>query len=181
MDEGSRRRASTGGLVEVGRVAKPHGVEGKIRVKTHSGDPSALLNVRTVRLSLGGPRGARRVGDFGVRAARPQGGFAVLSLDGIDSPESAREWAGATVSVFRTDLPLPAEDEYYWADLIGCEAVDAAGKPIGDIVSLEEGPAHDWLVIRREDGESLLPMVSAFIREVDLPGRRVVVAPPEGW
>lgn len=181
MAGGDGRRAETGGRVEVGRVARPHGVEGKIRVKTHSGDPSALSVVRTVRLSAKGSGGVERVRDFEVLAVRPQGGFAVFSLRGIDSPESATEWSGASVSVLREELPPPEEGEYYWADLIGCEAVDASGKRIGDIAALEEGPAHDWLVIRREDGECLLPMVSAFIREVDVPGRRIVVSPPEGW
>jgi 16S rRNA processing protein RimM len=56
-----------------------------------------------------------------------------------------------------------------------------AGERVGEIAAVEPGPAHDWLVVRREDGESPLPMVSAFIREVDVPGRRIVVAPPEGW
>lgn len=181
MAGGKKRRATTDSLVEVGRVARSHGVEGKIRVRTYSGDPSALLHVRTVRFSKEGSVGAKRVCDFEVRAARPQGGFAVFSLGGIDSRESAREWSGASVSVFREELPPPAEGEYYWVDLVGCDAVDAAGKRVGEIAAVEGGAAHDWLVIRREDGESLLPMVSAFIREVDVPGRRIVVAPPEGW
>jgi 16S rRNA processing protein RimM len=181
MEGGNRRRATTGSLVEVGRVARPHGVGGEIRVKTHSGDPSALLHVRTVRLSAEGPGGGKRVCDFEVRAAKPLGGFAVFSLGGIDSQKSAKEWSGASVAVFREELPPPAEGEYYWVDLIGCEAVDAAGERVGEIAAVEPGPAHDWLVVRREDGESPLPMVSAFIREVDVPGRRIVVAPPEGW
>ncbi len=182
MAGGRRRDATKGkGMVQVGRVARPHGMEGKIRVKTHSGDPSALLQVRTVRLSAACAIGEERVRDFWVRAARPQGGFAVFSLEGIDSPESAAGWSGAIVSVPRGELPPTAEGEYYWVDLIGCEAVDASGKRLGEVAALEEGPAHDWLVIRREEGESLLPMVSAFIREVDVPGGRIVVIPPEGW
>lgn len=171
----------TGSLVEVGRVAGPHGVEGKIRVKTYSGDPSGILHVRNVRLSAEGSGGPKRVRDFDVRAARPQGGFAVFSLGGIDSPEAAMEWAGASVSVFRAELPPLEEGEYYWVDLIGCEVVNAAAGRVGEVVAVEGGAAQDWLVIRREEGESLLPMVSAFIREVDVPGRRIVVAPPEGW
>lgn len=181
MSGGRRRNAAKGGLVEVGRVAKPHGLEGKIRVRTHSGDPSSLLQVRTVRLAAARACGTERVRDFAVRAARPQGGFAVISLEGIDSPESAAGWSGATVSVPRGELPPPADGEYYWVDLIGCEAVDASGKRLGEVVALEEGPEYDWLVIRREGGESLLPMVAAFIREVDVPGGRLVVTPPEGW
>ncbi|HEU5361355.1 MAG TPA: ribosome maturation factor RimM [Candidatus Deferrimicrobiaceae bacterium] len=167
--------------IEVGRVAGPHGVAGKIRVKTHSGDPSGILGARTVRLSAKASGGAERVGDFEVETAQPRGGFAVFSLVGIGTPEEAGEWTGASVSVFRKELPPPEEGEFYWADLIGCEVVDEAGNRLGEIAGLEEGPAHDWIAVRREDGESLLPMVSAFIREVDVAGRRVVAAPPEGW
>ncbi len=167
--------------LEVGRVAGAHGTAGKIRVKIHSGDPTGLLHVRTLRLSAEGPAGAKRMREFGVRTAQPQGGFAVFSLDGIDSRETATEWSGASVSVSRAELPPPEEDEYYWVDLIGCEAVDAAGTRVGKIVAVEAGPAHDWLVIRRGVGESLLPVVAPFLREVDVPGRRIVVAPPEGW
>jgi 16S rRNA processing protein RimM len=167
--------------LEVGRVAGAHGRTGKIRVKAYSGDPSGFLHARTLRLSAEGPGKAGRIRDFEVRTAQPQGGFAVFSLGGIDSREMAREWSGASVSVFRAELPPPEEDEYYWADMIGCEAVDAAGDRVGEIVAVQGGRAHDWLVICRDDGESLLPIVSSFLREVDVAGRRIVVAPPEGW
>ncbi|KRT72870.1 MAG: 16S rRNA-processing protein RimM, 16S rRNA processing protein RimM [Deltaproteobacteria bacterium CSP1-8] len=167
--------------IEVGRVAGPHGVAGQIRVKPYSKNPSGLLAVRTVRLSAKGGGETKRVGDFEVKTAKPQGGFAVFMLGGIDTPEEAKEWSGALVSVLREDLPPTEEGEYYVMDLIGCEVVDAAGVRVGELVGVEEGPAHDWLAIRREDGETLLPMVSEFIREVDVAGRRIVVAPPEGW
>ena len=167
--------------LEVGRVAGAHGRAGKIRVKAYSGDPSGLLNARTLRLTSENPAKTGRMRDFEVRTAQPQGGFAVLSLGGIDSREAAAEWSGASVSVSRAELPPPEEDEYYWVDLVGCEAVDAVGGRVGKIVAVQGGRAHDWLVIRRDDGEFLLPVVSSFLREVDIPGRRVVVAPPEGW
>lgn len=171
----------TGRLIEVGRVAGPHGVSGKVRVKVHSGDPRGLLEVRTLRLSAEERGGAGRTADFPVRTAQPNAGFAVFSLEGIGSPEEARKWRGAAVAVSREELPPPEEGEYYWVDLIGCEVVGASGDRIGEVAGLEEGPAHAWLSVRREDGEFLLPMVSEFIREVDVAGRRVVAVPPAGW
>lgn len=174
-------RAMKDPLVEVGRVAGSHGVTGKVRVKPYSGDPSGLLGVRAVRLSAEGPGREKRTRDFEVKAAEPQGGFAVFSLGGIDSREEAKVWSGASVSVSRAELPSPAEGEYYWVDLIGCEVMDESGGRIGEIAGLEEGAAHDWLAIRREGGESLLPMVSEFIREIDIRNRLIVVAPPDGW
>src|SRR3990170_5444571 len=167
--------------IEVGRVAGPHGVAGQIRVKPYSNDPSGLLAVRTVRLSAKGGGGAKRVGDFEVKTAKPQGGFAVFSLGGIDTPEEAKEWSGALVSVLWEELPPPEEGEYYVTDLIGCEVVDVAGVRVGELVGGGEGPAHDWPVIRPGRGETLLPLVSEFIRAGDVAGRRIVVAPPEGW
>jgi 16S rRNA processing protein RimM len=82
----------------------------------------------------------------------------------------------------RGELPALPEDEFYWEDLVGCSVVDPAGNPLGDVAAVTPGPAHDWLVVRRAGGEEgLLPVVAAFLRSVDVAGRRVVAAPPEGW
>ena len=147
-----------------------------------SGDPTGLLSVATVRLrgaaAEGTPPGAR---DFEVRTARPLGGCAVLALAGIGSAEEARAWTGASVEVRRDELPPAGEDEYYWADLVGCDVVDVEGGAIGPVARVEGGPAHDWLVILRRGEEAFLPMVGEFIVTVDLPGRRIVASPPAGW
>jgi 16S rRNA processing protein RimM len=103
-------------------------------------------------------------------------------LKGIDSLEAARELVGARVYVRREELPAPEEDEYFVADLVGCAVATADGVPVGHVAGVVSGPAHDWLEIRRAGGEEvLLPAVSEFVREVDVAGRRIVVAPPEGW
>jgi 16S rRNA processing protein RimM len=163
-------------------VVSVHGVAGRIKVKAISGDPSGLLGARSLRLR-GKPGGAvREDREFEVNAAQRSGGCAVFSLKGIDTEEEATELVGARVFVRREELPPPGEDEYYVADLVGCEVQDADGVPIGRVADVVNGPAHDWLEIRLAGGgESLLPAVSAFIREVDMAGRRIVVTPPEGW
>ena len=91
-------------------------------------------------------------------------------------------WYGV-VSMRRSELPPLPEDEFYWADLVGCAVVDEGGAPLGEVVAVTPGPAHDWLVVRRAGGgeERFLPGVEAFVRSVDVAGRRVVAAPPEGW
>lgn len=168
--------------VAVGRVAGPHGVEGALKVAPFSGDPSGMLRASSVRLSRkAGGRGPAEERDFEVRAARPQGGCAVFSLAGIASPEEARTWAGAVVSVRREDLPAAGEDEYYWVDLVGCAVVDPAGTPIGTVSRVEGGAAHDWLVVDRGGEEALLPMVGTFVLDVDVGERRIVASPPPGW
>lgn len=146
----------------------------------HSGDPAGLIRLPRVRL-VGGASGALSGADFEVKEARRSGKrFAVFLLAGIDSAQEAVRWSGAAVLARRKDLPRLAEGEYYVADLVGCE-VAANGETIGVVTGVTPGPAHDWLAIRRRDGETFLPLVERFVRGVDLAARRIVVDPPAGW
>lgn len=169
-------------LLEVGLVVAAHGVAGRIRVKPASGDPSGLLAAHTLRMRGKPDRGGPAGRDFEVDAAQRSGGCAVFALKGIDTVEAASELVGSRVFVRRGELPPPGEDEYYATDLVGCAVVASDGLPIGHVAGVVNGPAHDWLEIRCTDGgEALLPVVSEFVREVDVAGRRIVASPPEGW
>jgi 16S rRNA processing protein RimM len=157
-------------------------VAGRIKVKAISGDPAGLLGARSLRVRGTNARGGTECREFEVDAAQRSGSCAVFALKGIDCLEAAREIVGARVHVRREELPAPEEDEYFVADLVGCAVATADGVSIGHVAGVVSGPAHDWLEIRRAGGEEvLLPAVSEFVREVDVAGRRIVVAPPEGW
>lgn len=81
---------------------------------------------------------------------------------------------GAELSVRRGDLsPLPP-DSYYVADLVGLDVVDADGTRVGAVRDVLPGPANDALEL---DTGLLLPLVEECIREVDVPGRRVLLNP----
>ncbi len=168
-------------LLEVGRVAGPQGVHGKVRVAMYSGDARGMLNVRRVWLSGGNDPGSPGGREYEVVGAQALGGCAVFSLKGVLSPEDARKLAGAVVSVSRDDLPELPEGEFYWADAVGCAVVNEAGEILGEVTGVAPGAAHDWLVVDRNGEEAYLPVVEAFVRSVDIPGRRITASPPEGW
>jgi len=169
-------------LLEVGVVAAVHGVAGRIRVKAASGDPSGLLGAHMLRMRGKPDRGGQADRDFEVDAAQRSGGCAVFALKGIDTVEAASGLVGSRVFVRRGELPRPEEGEYFVADLVGCAVVASDGRLIGHVAGVVNGAAHDWLEIRCSGGgEALLPVVSEFVREVDVAGRRIVASPPEGW
>lgn len=167
-------------IVEVGRVAGTHGTAGRLKVAPLSGDPAVLVRLPSI-VVRSTAAGARREAEFAVRSARRSGSCAVLLLEGIDSVEAARRWAGAAVFARRSDFPPAAPGEYYCVDLVGCEVVGRGGGPIGVVTAVVPGPAHDWLEIRRRDGPALLPLVGRFVLSVDVAARRVTADPPEGW
>ncbi len=158
-----------GPLIEVGYVARAHGVGGEIKVATHDPASTVLLDADEVVI------GERR---FAVSRARRANQFVLLALENVVGRDAAEALRGQPVSVARELIPLD-EGEVLLADLVGCAAVTVAGAPYGEVVAVEPG-AQDLLVIHDGEVERLLPLVPALVPEVDVVARRVVVDPPEG-
>ena len=68
--------------------------------------------------------------------------------------------------------------QFFLSDLIGCETVLEDGTDYGTVAAVETGP-QDRLVIHQGDIERLLPLVPAFVLDIDLDQARIVVAPPD--
>jgi 16S rRNA processing protein RimM len=145
-------------LVPVGKVGRPHGTDGAFVVEQASEDErrwavgaTVLVNGEPARVML-----MRRVGG-GRRAIR------------LDRPVPR----GAELAVRRADLPAPEPDSYYAFELVGLRVVADDGGEVGVVADVAPGVANDNLEL--SDGR-LVPMIEDAIREIDLDGRRIVVA-----
>ena len=173
-------------LLLVGRVGRPHGVRGEVKVFPETDDPNRLADVE--RLFVGeSPEAAREVAVDGVRYQYPKGRTVVLlSVAGVDTREGAEDLGGRQLYALDTDLPALADGEAYLHDLVGLEVVvvddggGAVGDPVGVVRDLYDG-AQLLFAIERPDGtEVLLPDVDEFVDRLDLDARRLYVRPPEG-
>lgn len=81
---------------------------------------------------------------------------------------------GTRLEVPRADLPTAAPGEYYVFELVGLEVEEEGGRKLGVVTDVVPGPANDALEL---DTAILLPLVEACVRQVDLDGRRILVAP----
>ena len=106
----------------------------------------------------------------------------VLHFAGVDSISEAEALRGMIVAIPRAERAALGEDEVYIGDLIGCVLVDvAAGKSVGVVedVDRDAGPVA-LLVVRGEaTDEILIPFAKAYLRRIDLEGRRVEMALPD--
>jgi 16S rRNA processing protein RimM len=103
-----------------------------------------------------------------------------VAFDGIDDATGAQALAGATIWVARDAVALAA-DEFFDEDLVGCTLVDAHGRELATVRAVEHYPAQDMLVVARGAGATaMVPMVRAFIRDVDVRAKRIVVDVPDG-
>ena len=145
------------GLVPIGRVGRPHGVDGAFVVEQASDDERRwdvgarlLVDGEQATITL-----ARRVG--GRRIA--------IKLD----REVAR---GAALAIPLSELPSPEEDSYYAFQLVGLAVVEDGGRELGRVVEVVPGVANDNLAL--EDG-TLVPLIEDAIVSIDLDARKVVV------
>ena len=143
--------------VNIGRVGRPHGIDGSFVVERAS-DDARWWKVGATFLAGGRP--------VEVVAARRASGRPVVRLD----EEVER---GTTLEVERSELPPTADDEFYTFQLIGLEVVEENGRVLGTVADVLPGVANDVLSL---DGGVLLPMVEDCVRAVDLEGARIVVA-----
>jgi 16S rRNA processing protein RimM len=144
--------------VQIGRVGRPHGIDGSFVVADASDD------ARWWRV---GARFLANGKEVEVVGARRSSGRPVVKLD---RPVER----GAVLEVARESLPPTAEDEYYAFELVGLRVVEESGRLLGTVQAVAPGVANDALEL---DTGLLLPMIEDCILQVDLEGRRVLVAP----
>jgi len=161
-------------LLPVGRVARAHGVRGRILLVPYNDDSQELVAISSLwlRAQEGEPK------RFEVdRAERASLGY-LVALRGIGDRDAAAALRGQEALVDRAELPAPGEDELYAADLVGMSAVDQAGTERGEVVGLETAGLQELLRLRKDQKESLVPL--SLVREVDEAARKVIIDAPEG-
>lgn len=168
-------------LLLVGRVVRPHGVRGEIKVAPETEGLERLAEVSTFHIG----RAVDLAKPHPVENVRFQetkrGPLALVKLEGVDTREAAEGISRLLVYTAEEELPPLEEDEFFIHDLIGLQVVTEDGRVVGTVQDVMQAPAHDIYVIERESGgEALVPAVDALIADVDLEASRLVIRPIEG-
>ena len=178
-------------------VRTSFGVKGELKLESVSGEYEHLLSLETVvlRPTEGRPTGlastARRTAilppehatrtssgyEFRVERTRRHGSSVVMKLAGIETPEEARSWSGAELLVLRANAAPKADDEYYYADLVGC-TIRSEGKAIGAVRSIWNNGSNDMLEVETDNGIRVIPFRSEFVGAVDIEEAKIELIAP---
>ncbi|MDQ5819876.1 MAG: ribosome maturation factor RimM [Actinomycetota bacterium] len=145
--------------VVVGRVGRPHGLDGSFVVEEASDAPERFAQGAEL-IAAGEPAKV-------VASKRAGKGRLIVKLD-------RRVERGTALEVAREALPAPEAGEWYVFQLVGLDIEEEGGRPLGKVADVEPWPANDVLVL--ENG-AMLPLVDACVLEVDLDAGRILVAP----
>lgn len=169
--------ATSDKLLLLGAIIGAHGIKGEVKVKSFAAQPSDIAAYGP--LSDAGEK--RRFDLSVVGTADATRGILIARIAGVADRNAAEALKGTELYVARAKLPhLADSEEFYFADLIGLLAVDAAGKPYGRIVSVDNYGAGDLLLVAPEgDADSfVVPFTKAFVPVVDLKAGKVTLNLP---
>jgi len=148
----------------VGRVGRPHGLDGSFYVTR----PNARLLTLGALVSVNGATAAivRRSGT----EQRP-----IVRLAGIENRAGAEQLRGAQLTVDSTRAPSLGEGEFWAHELVGCEVRDG-DRVLGSVARLLELPSCEALEVQAPGGSMLLvPMVGDAVRSIDTAARTIDV------
>lgn len=158
-------------LITIGKVLKPHGVKGELKIEPHTDHPDRFKKLS--RVFLVSPRGEQK--ECRVKAVRYQDQAPLVLLEGYDAPETAKGFNGWLVQIPEEEaVPLP-EGSYYWFELVGMEVESETGEKLGAITDIFQTGSNDVYVVRSGRREIYLPATKEVVRQVDRKAKRMVI------
>ena len=165
-------------LVVLGRLAKPHGVKGDIRVDYYADSADLLDKPLMLRAGRFAPRPIR------VRDWHLWKDQLILGIEGCNDRSAAEQLRGQELLIDASFLPEADEDEPYLRDLIGLSVRLEDGTLVGELESVDFPAGQEMWSIRAPESEGgyeiLFPAVPEFVLDIDLSAETVTIAPPEG-
>jgi len=157
-------------LIEVGRLGRPHGLEGELGLALCSLTALELHAVKSFTWKAA--RGTAR--SLPLLPARPAHRRMLVRFAEASSRVAAAALTNGRLYAERDRLPDPGPGVAYSFQLIGMEVVTEDGRRIGTLAEIWPSPAHPVLVVRGGT-EVLVPAVPEFVKAVSIEDRRITV------
>ena len=150
-------------LLECGKIINTHGLAGVVKLESWCNTPQDLAAIGTLYFNENGRFTPKK-----VKSASVQKKFVLAAIEGIDDIDAAEALKETVVYADRNDVPTE-EGEYFIADLIGLDVIDAdTGRVYGKISDVFNSGASDIYTVSTPDGERMIPAVDEFVISIDL-------------
>ena len=171
--------------IQVGRIADAWGLKGWFKVLPHSADPEALFSSKRWYLQPTERGKAAFAGTqlMRIREAKVHYDIIVAVAHDMEDRDIAEALKGSRIFIPRSSFPTPQLDSYYWVDLLGLNVVNREGVTLGVVKDLLSTGPQTVLVIEyseiveglEKQQERMIPFVSHFVDDVNLPEKRITV------
>lgn len=161
-------------FVLTGRVIKPYGVLGWVKVEVLSANPRRFQPGNAFILE-GEEEGERLL----LEETQQGAGVLLAKFRGLETREEAAELAGRMLMVRPEEVGEAPPESVWEHQLLGMEVRTREGRCLGEVTEVMETGANDVLVVRGET-EYLIPMTGEVVAEIDLESGIITIDPLPG-
>jgi 16S rRNA processing protein RimM len=162
-------------MVFFGRVLRPHGLEGLLRVQSFSQSAASLLNAGKVFFKL--TTGENH--HLSVISARPHKNVFLAELAGLTDITQAESFRGAEIYISK-DALVREEGEYFWFELLGLDVFSNDDVFLGVVSEIIPAGNNEIYVVKNGDREIFLPAAEEVVNHIDLENGKMIVSILEG-
>lgn len=163
---------SSENLLLIGKVIRPHGLNGLLRIRSYAESTETFKNRGTVLLKTG--QGG--LSEHKIISINAHKNAFLMKLEGVSSLEEAEGCRGAEILIRKDTLRRESEDEYFWFELIGLKVFEDSGRFVGTLREIIQTGSNDIYVVKEGDREFLIPALHGVVLEIDLENKRMIVA-----
>lgn len=163
-------------LLLVGKVIRPHGIKGLIRVWSYARRAESFLHSGSVFFELD----QQAPVECRVLEVRPYKNIFLMTVKGLDSYEKANKYRGAKIFVRKDHLKQNKDDEYYWFELIDLDVYLDNGEYLGILEEIIPTGSNDVYVVKRNKSEFLIPAIDEVIKKIDINNNKMIISAMEG-
>lgn len=163
-------------LVLIGRVIRPHGLTGLLRIVSYAQSKETFLKAGSVLLN----KGQNEFHEKKVVSIRSHGSAYLLRLSGLNSIDEAEVFRGAEILIKKAFLSKKDEDEFFWYELIGLNVYLTTGQYLGVLKEIFPTGSNDVYVVGNQGREFLIPAIHQIVKEINIPQKRMVISPVAG-
>ncbi|MBN2420076.1 MAG: 16S rRNA processing protein RimM [Deltaproteobacteria bacterium] len=171
----SSNKVSSKKLLLVGKVIKPHGFRGLMRVWSYARSKNSFLYSGIVFFKHGDQEPVK----FTVLDIKPHKNFFLMHVKEIDTIEKADSYRGADIFVDKDHLTRN-DDEYYWFELIGLKVYLDTGEYLGIIKEIIPTGSNDVYVVKQNNSEFLIPAIYDVVKKIDLDKGEMIITAIDG-
>ncbi len=153
-------------------IGAAQGLRGEVRARAYTSDPTALGDYGHLH-SMDGR-------SFEVLEIREAKNVVVVRFRGVNDRNAAEALNGLELYIERDNLPDDEldDDEFFYTDLEGLEAVDDQGVGYGTVSGIYDFGAGDLLELKGPGKRPvLIPFSEAAVLEIDLEGGKILIDP----
>ncbi len=163
-------------LIAVGRITKPIGTMGEVKVLPFSDIRDRFANLKSVW--TGFDEAGAKCRD--IERIRIEPKRVVVGFRNIETADAAEELRDQFLFVPKEQAVHPRKGSYFVDDIIGCQVFTEEEKAVGVVKDVLSLPANDVWSVWNGEKEMLIPAVQAIVRVVDIKNKRIVIHAMEG-